>query len=925
MTVTAAAVTDTDTVDPPDAMAADVTSGFTVAPPVVIEPCDQDFTPIPAIQGSGASVAITGAVTTEGVVVADYEGPSPALRGFYLQDPAGDGDPATSDGIFVFNGSNLNSVALGDLVRITGTAGENQGQSQVSVSSTNILNCGTGTVTPTDVTLPVASATHLERYEGMLTTFPQTLFVTEHFQLGRFGQVVVSSGGRLQQPTNVVDPGPAALALQAENNLNRLIVDDTTQAQNPDPIIFGRGGQPLSATNTLRGGDTLTGATGILAFTWGGNNASPNAYRLRPTAPGGTFTFEAANARPTAAPEVGGTLQVAGMNQLNYFNTFDGLPDTVDNCRNGAGGAPTDCRGADTAAEFARQHAKTVAAILKLGVEVLGVNEVENDGYAADSAIADLVDRLNAATAPGTYAFIDADAGTGQVNALGTDAIKVGQIYQPGVVTPVGQTAVLNTDAFVNGGDASARNRPSLAQAYRVNATGAVFIVDVNHLKSKGSACETPDLLDGQGNCSIVRTNSARTLIEWLATDPTETGDPDVLLVGDYNSYAKEAPIRALEDGGFINLITDRLGEDGYSYVFDGQWGHLDQALGSTSLDPQVTGVGEYHINADEPSVLDYNMDFKTAAQMVSLYAPDEFRTSDHDPVLIGLTPNAPPTVNPGGPYAVNEGGSLTLTATGSDPNVGDTLTYAWDLDGNGTYETSGASTAYSALALDGPTSRTVGVQVTDQLGLTGTASVTITVANVAPTVSAEFVDTLVECGFDNTTLTVTFSDPAAADTHTVAVDWGDGHLLTVNHATSPLTLPHTYAEAGAHSATVTVTDDDGGATSTIANVAVAYPSSGILAPLVRDGSPTFKSGQTIPVQVQFFECDGSVATDVDPIVTVSYQGSPVLVGSMRLEEGIWVFQLRTSLLPSRTGTYTVTITVPETGQVETVTFRLRR
>ena len=133
--------------------------------------------------------------------------PPPALRGFFIQDPVGDGDPATSDGIFVFEGSNANTVSLGDVVRVTGTAGENQGQSQISVGT--IVNCGTGTVTPTDVILPFAAADFAEQYEGMLVRLPQTLYVTEHFQLGRFGQVVLSSGGRLQQPTNVAPPGAA--------------------------------------------------------------------------------------------------------------------------------------------------------------------------------------------------------------------------------------------------------------------------------------------------------------------------------------------------------------------------------------------------------------------------------------------------------------------------------------------------------------------------------------------------------------------------------------------------------------------------------------------------------------------------------------------------------------------------------------------
>lgn len=159
--------------------------------------CDLPHTPIYQIQGSGMSAAITGNVVTKGVVVGDYEGPTPALRGFYIQDPSGDGDASTSDGIFVFNGNN-NSVSLGDVVRVAGTVGEFQDQTQIS--ATSITKCGTGTVTPTDVTLPFASATEAERYEGMLVRLPQTLYVTEHFQLGRFGQVVLSSGGRLKQP-----------------------------------------------------------------------------------------------------------------------------------------------------------------------------------------------------------------------------------------------------------------------------------------------------------------------------------------------------------------------------------------------------------------------------------------------------------------------------------------------------------------------------------------------------------------------------------------------------------------------------------------------------------------------------------------------------------------------------------------------------
>ena len=609
-----------------------VARGDTLRPLAVPCAAAPAVTTISTLQGTTDQTPCSGAtVAVEAVVVGDYEGPSPALRGFYLEEQAADqdADPLSSEGVFVFNGNN-DSVSLGQTVIVTGTVSEFQGQTQISASAVQVV--GTGSVAPVDVTMPFASADAAERYEGMLVRFPQTLYVTEHFQLGRFGQVVMSSGGRLRQPTNVVEPGAAANALQAQNDLNRIIVDDDVNNQNPDPITFGRGGQPLSASNTLRGGDTVTGMVGVLTYTWAGNSASGNAYRLRPIGAlaGGVPDFQPANPRPTSAPAEVGSLRVVGINLSNFFNTFAG-------CTNGVNGAATDCRGAESQTEFDRQWPKTVAAILAMKPDVLGVNELENDGYGPDSAIQFLVNKLNAATGAGTYAFIDVDAATGQTNALGTDAIKVGMIYKPARVTPVGKTAVLNSVAFVNGGDSAPRNRPSLAQAFQENATGARFIVDVNHLKSKGSACNAPDAGDGQGNCNQVRINAANLLTKWLGSDPTGIGDPDILLIGDYNSYAMEDPITVIKNAGFTNLIMDSLGADAYSYVFDGQWGYLDHALGSASLASYVTGVADWHINADEPSVLDYNTDFKSNSQISSLYAPDQFRIADHDPVIVDL------------------------------------------------------------------------------------------------------------------------------------------------------------------------------------------------------------------------------------------------------------------------------------------------
>lgn len=622
-------------------MATDFSWSFTTAGAAS---CDAAFTPAYTIQGTGpASPLVNSTVTTKGVVVADLEGPPPTLRGFYLQDMTGDGDPATSDAVFVFNGSNDN-VNVGDVVRVTGSVSEFSQQTQIS--ATDVLLCGTGAVTPFDLELPFAAGFDFERLEGMLVRLPQTLTVTETFSLGRFGEVVLSSGGRLPQPTNIAAPGAAALAVQAQNDRNRIVLDDEVNTQNRDPVVFGRGGNPLTASNTLRGGDEVTNVTGILS----GAAAGGLSYRVRPIGAlgGGLPMFVARNPRPTTV-SVSGSTRVAFMNVLNYFNTFTG-------CTAGVSGVNADCRGANNTDEFTRQRAKIIAAIQALGSDVVGLSEMENDGYGNASAIRDLVDGLNAAGS-GPWAFIDADAATGQTNTLGLDAIKVALVYRTDRVTPVGRTAVLNSTAFINGGDAFPYNRPALAQAFERPDRARVVVV-VNHLKSKGSACSTPDAGDGQGNCNSVRVNAANRLREWLATDPTEIGESRTLIMGDLNAYAKEDPITALVNGGYVNLADTFLGQGSYTYVFQGQWGSLDHALASPSLQGQVAGLVKHHINADEPTALDYDTDFKTANADIVLYAPDQYRSADHDPIVVGLNLTPPPVA----PYTW--GGFLTPTQT---------------------------------------------------------------------------------------------------------------------------------------------------------------------------------------------------------------------------------------------------------------------
>ena len=695
VTILASAVTDQDLNDPPDQMAADFVFSFST--PVILI-CGNPATLIHDIQGSGLTSPMLGAIVeVEGIVVGDYQGPG-QFGGFFMQeeDADADADPATSEGIFVFNASS--PVSVGDKVRAKGTVFE-FGTPAVtlteltSVSTVTICSSG-NSVTPTNVTLPVSSISDLERYEGMLVNIPQDLTVTDNFTLGRFGEVGLSVDGRCLNPTNITTPGAAAIAQQDLNNRRRIVLDDANNLQNIEPTLYPAPG--LSAFNTLRVGYTVNGLTGVLEQRFG-------LYRVQPV---GAITFTADNPRPAAPAAVGGTLKVAGLNVLNYFNG------------NGLGGGFPTSRGASSPFEFNRQRDKIISVITTISPDIAGLSEMENDAT-PNSAIEDLVAGLNAATAPGTYAFIN-------TGVVGTDEIRVAIIYKPATVAPVGSHAILNS--LVDPLFIDTKNRPALAQTFQQLTTTAKFTVVVNHLKSKGSDCNDvgdPDTGDGQGNCNLTRAAAATALVNWLATDPTGSGDPDFLLVGDYNSYAKEDPITVIKSAGYNELISTFVGADAYSYQFDGQSGYLDHALASPSLSSQVTGATEFHVNADEPIALDYNVEFKTPSQVNTFYDPGAFRASDHDPVVVGLALNDPPTVDAGGPYFVVEGGTVLVSALGSDPNGG-TLTYAWDLDNNGTFETPGQTATFSAAALTAPATRTIKVQVTDNGGLTATDEATV-------------------------------------------------------------------------------------------------------------------------------------------------------------------------------------------------------
>jgi PKD repeat protein len=236
--------------------------------------------------------------------------------------------------------------------------------------------------------------------------------------------------------------------------------------------------------------------------------------------------------------------------------------------------------------------------------------------------------------------------------------------------------------------------------------------------------------------------------------------------------------------------------------------------------------------------------------------------TSDHDPNVAAFVINDPPTVDAGGPYTVNEGSAVTLAATGTDPENGP-LTYAWDLDNNGTFETPGQSASFAGV--DGPATHTVSVQVTDNGGLTAVASMTVAVNNVAPVVGPITAPTNPVKVATAINTSASFTDPGILDTHTAAWDWGDGSTSTgtVNetNGSGSVNGSHTYSAAGLYTVKVTVTDKDGGSAQSVFRYVVVYnPNAGavigagwINSPAgAYTGAPTWKGKATFGFSAQY-------------------------------------------------------------------------
>jgi hypothetical protein len=604
------------------------------------ESSQTEFQLISSIQGDvvdiklDASLLLGQQVIVEGIVTTDLQGGQLAngdesfqYNGYWLQEEIqdSDGNSNTSEGIFVYDFKS--DVSIGDKVRLAARVEEFNQVTQLK-SVTELLVCSTGNTLPVavELILPVTSLTELEAHEGMLISNNQNLIVSDlhgtGYGLGNYGQFVVSSKLHFQ-PTEIAPPNSlAAKAALDARPLDTLLIDDGVSKSYPTFIPFPDVAG-FSVDNPMRIGYRIPSVQGVM-------NAFGENYTLIPSA----ITIDPDMPR-TLVPKIAesANLVIAGMNVLNYFNG-DGLGE----------GFPT-ARGARTAEAFAMQNDKIVAALQAIDADIIGLMEIENDGFGESSAIQTLVNELNLEQVEGgEYSFVNPFI-AGSADKIGNDAISVGVLYRAEKVALVGDTIILdstNSPQDENGQAlfVDSKNRPSLIQSFSFN--DQQFTLSVNHLKSKGSSCNEPNEGDdGQANCNIMRTKAAQGLAQFLATNPTGVDSNMVMILGDLNAYSQEDPMQVFYANDFINLkYTDKASEvQPYSYSFSGFLGSLDHALVTDDLLPYVVSVDAWHINSVEDSLMDYQTEGngQRYPSVDNYAAADAYRSSDHDPIVIGL------------------------------------------------------------------------------------------------------------------------------------------------------------------------------------------------------------------------------------------------------------------------------------------------
>ncbi|WP_235352735.1 ExeM/NucH family extracellular endonuclease [Brevibacterium sp. UCMA 11752] len=511
------------------------------------------------------------------------------------------------------------------------------------------------------------------------------------------------------QPTEVARPGSAeAKAVEAENLKREVILDDGASVNylenDKDTVV-----PYVSNDEPMRVGAQVTMTSPVvLGFDHEKWRFQPttrltgdNAEAIQPA----SFT----DTRTDAPEDIGGQVSLASFNVLNYFTTTgdqlsgcDYYDDREGNPITVRGGC--DARGAANAESLKRQETKIVTAISKLDASVVSLMEIENSaafGDDRDDALETLVQRLNEAAGTDKWDFVPSPDDV----PADEDVIRTALIYQPAEVAPHQDSTILDDeDAFSNA-------REPLSQAFAPKDesgqpdTDKTFVTISNHFKSKGSGSGpgNEDSGDGQGASNADRVKQATSLVDF-AGQQQEAADSDyVYLLGDFNAYTQEDPMQVFYESGFKDVASEMT--DKATYVFKSRTGSLDHVLALDSSDSgagdqaaadlpsnafdAITGADVWNINSVEALALEYSRFNYNAGDF---YAPDQFRASDHDPVVVGLFEPGDEVGNDNAEASAGaDGGDAGAGAEGGDAGAG--------ADGADTDASAGADSAASVSA----------------------------------------------------------------------------------------------------------------------------------------------------------------------------------------------------------------------------------
>ena len=547
--------------------------------------------------------------------------------GVYLQDPTGDGDPQTSDAVFVTlkaghtwrAGQWWQLLARVEEWPVAGAHGPGPRPSRTVLAQARDhqllgVGCAVQAQSLPLPTMPVGQP-H-DALESMLLEVAGPLTVGQVHQQSGAWRLWVSAGPRDRVATDQAPPGPAAQAINTEAVAHRLAV-----SIDPQTALVAAAQAAPNAAPLWRGGQVLSLLRGVQDSRLTNTGAPVAALRLLATQVVIAVHSPARPAPPPPPPA--GQVRVAGVNLHNFFTSLgkaqtdaqanadadaDADADELTGCRQGHQHAWRWCRGADDLASYRRQRDKLVDLIAGLKADVVGVMELENNRGRALQA---LVEALNAQAGEAHWAAVAPSAEGG-----GQDAVTVGLLYRPGRLQPIGR-ARNDTDPV--------HHRSPLAQAFRTVQGGELLVV-VNHFKSRQclrAKGADQDQRDGQGCFNDRRSRQAWALHRFVESLQQQGAPQAALLLGDFNAHTYEAPLLQLRNHGWQDLLAQHA-PTGWSYVWAGQAGRLDHLLASPALALSAKAAGEWHANADEPPP--------------SAREPGPWRASDHDPVWVDFS-----------------------------------------------------------------------------------------------------------------------------------------------------------------------------------------------------------------------------------------------------------------------------------------------